>query len=665
MRQGARSLNGHPLDAALSAHRAGRLELAEQLYVQAIATAPLDSDLWHLLGLVRHQRHEPGAAALIARALALAPATGLYLGNLGIALAAAGQQAAAEAAQWRAFACQALAAEAHDRLGRWLRDTGRVHHALRMQRRALALAPAAIVSLTEIGHSNLELGEVDAAARLYRRTLAVDPASSEARFALGNSLKALGRRAAVAVYRQALAIVPAAKEVIANLAETLQSLGMPAPAARLYRRALAAWPATEVKDPRFAFLGSNLIFCLCYDPDVANADLYAETRRWERRHATPLYRLIRPHANTPDPERRLKLGYLSADLRAHPVAFSLDGLLRRHDPAAVEVHCYAEVARPDAVTQRLMGHVPQWRSTVGRSDEEVAETIRADGIDILAVVAGHTAGNRLRLCALKPAPVQVSMYDITTSGLATVDHWLTDRHHAPPDISESFVETLVRLPCIYLHEPPERSPDIGPSPAAASGVVTFASFNNPAKLNARVIALWARVLAAVPESRLLLGYQRFFADPERAAQIRDAFVRQGVAPERLVFVGNEPGRQAHLHRLNLVDIALDPFPFAGCTTTFEALWMGVPVVSLIGKRFLGRIGLCHLSMVGLERLAAADEDAYVRIAGALAADIGGLAALRVELRRRVAASPLLDAPAYARAMEMAFRQMWRTWCAAR
>lgn len=652
-------MTGGALAAALSAHRAGRLDAAEELYLQALAAAPHDSDAWHLLGLARHHRRAPDAAALIRRALALNPATGLYFGNLGTVLAGAGR---AEAAHRRALACQPHAAETHDHLGRWLRGDGRPRQALALHRRALALDPASAPSWCETGHSDLELGATTRAHRGYRRALAVEPASAAALFGLGNALKGLGRRAALAAYRQALALMPAETEALANLALALQGLALPADAAALYRRALAAWPAGGAEDPRFAFLGSNLVFSLCYDPEATSEALYAETRRWECRHAVPLYPRRRPHPNAPEPERRLKVGYLSADLRAHPVAFNLIGLLRHHDPAEVEVHCYAEIARPDAITRQLQSYVPHWRMTVGHGDAEVAGMIRADGIDILVSLAGHTAGNRLRISALKPAPVQASLFDLTTTGLTAIDFWLTDRHHSPSETRERFVERLVRLPSVYLHEPPVPSPDIGPLPAAA-GVLTFGSFNNPAKLNARVIAMWARVLASVPGSRLLLAYHHLFADPERTAPLEDAFARHGVQPERLLFLGRGEGRHDHLARHRLVDIALDPFPFAGCTTTFEALWMGVPVVSLVGERFLGRTGLSHLAAIGLEELAAPDEDAYVRIAADLALDLDRLAGLRSSLRRRVAASPLIDAPAYARTMEAAFRDMWRAWCA--
>lgn len=649
------------LAAALAAHRNGHIEMAEPLYLQALAARPLNSDAWHLLGLIRHHRRSPDASALIERALTLTPSTALYHGNLGIVLASAGRKVAAEVAYRRALACQPFAVDAHDRLGRWLRSVGRPHRALPIHRRALALLPSSAPSLREIGHCLVDLGQATSACPAYRRALILESASPEALFGLGNAFKALGQRAAIAAYRQALTLTPAEKETLANLALALQTHGTAAAATILYRRALAIWPTEDADDPRYAFLGSNLIFCLCYDPEITSAQLYAETRRWERRHAVSLYSKIRPHPNPPDPKQRLKIGYLSADLRAHPVAFNLIGLLRHHDPTTVEVHCYAEVAAPDVITERLQGYVPHWRSTVGHSDIEVAEMIRTDGIDILVSVAGHTAGNRLRICALKPAPIQASLFDLTTSGLATIDYWLTDHHLSPPEASERFVERLVHLPWTYLHEPPTVSPDVGPPPAQALGVLTFGSFNNPAKLNARVIALWARVLAAVPRSRLLLAYHHLFADPERTAPLIAAFARHGIRSERLAFLGEGQERRDHLSRHNLVDIALDPFPFGGCTTTFEALWMGVPVVSLAGQRFLGRMGASHLAAVGLDTLVAANDDDYVRIAADLALDQDRLAGLRAALRGRVTASPMLDAPAYARAMEAAFRDMWKRW----
>jgi protein O-GlcNAc transferase len=277
-------------------------------------------------------------------------------------------------------------------------------------------------------------------------------------------------------------------------------------------------------------------------------------------------------------------------------------------------------------------------------------------------MAGHTANNRLLVCAQKPAPVQISYGDLTTTGLATMDWWLTDPVIHPTDTRERFTERLLRVPLLVLHEPPAASPPVGPLPAEAVGTITFGSCNNAAKLNDRVFALWARVLKAVPRSRLLLKYVNWFANPSAQRRILDAFAREGIDAQRIFFDGDRSARMRHLEILNRIDIALDPFPFNGCTTSFEALWMGVPVVTLAGERWLGRMGIGTLAAIGLEALAARDEDAYVAAAATLAGDLASLAQLRAGLRRRVQESLLVDADAYARSVEGAFRSAWRDWC---
>jgi predicted O-linked N-acetylglucosamine transferase (SPINDLY family) len=372
----------------------------------------------------------------------------------------------------------------------------------------------------------------------------------------------------------------------------------------------------------------------------------------------------RAPANDRDPERPLRIGYLSADFRANPIALNVIGLIERRDRTWFQAYCYGEVQRPDEITRRYQAAADGYRSTVGIDDDGVAAMIRSDRIDVLFCMAGHTAYNRLLVCAQKPAPVQISYGDLTTTGLATMDWWITDPVIHPEDTRERFTERLLRVPLLVLHEPPAESPAVAPLPATASGIVTFGSCNNAAKLNDRVFALWARVLGAVPRSRLLLKYVNWFANPSAQRRIVDAFVGRGIDASRILFDGERSARARHLEILNRIDIALDPFPFNGCTTTFEALWMGVPVVTLAGERWLGRMGIGTLAPLGLGSLAARDEDGYVAAAVALASDLDALATLRAGLRRRVQSSPLVDAEAYARSVEAAFRTAWCDWCRA-
>ena len=515
--------------------------------------------------------------------------------------------------------------------------------------RALAVAPDFLRAWINSGAAASGAGETARAQRQLKCALALAPAADAAWFNLG---VALGNDGAGA-YRRTLALDPEALDAMANLGDTLRSGDPLTQAIGPYRRALALAPA----EPR---LLKSLMFCLNYHPETESRGLFRLYRRWAALQGGPD---PGPHDNRVAAERRLRLGYLSADLYDHPVGRNLLGLFERHDPAKVEVHVYAEPVREDALTSRLKARAARWTTIGGLDDRAVADRIRSDRIDILVVLAGHTPFNRVEVAALKPAPVQVSMHDFTTSGLAQVDWFLSDPVLSPEDGAERFREKVARLPCFYLHMPlPEVPLRTVPPEVGGRGPLVFGSCSNPAKLNDRVIGLWARVLEAVPEARLRLKYRERFGDPLIQRRWRSLFAGLGVDAGRLDFVWGDLGTEDHLARVGDLDIGLDPFPFNGSTTTYEALWMGVPVVTLAGERFVGRTGLALLGQVGLADLAVGTEAAYVAAAVALAGDAGRRRRLRVSLRDRLKASPLLDAALHARHLEAALRGMWRAWC---
>lgn len=585
----------------------GEAKGAAQSLETAVSLKHAQPTAWLALGLARGALGDPRARATLRSAISLDPAQAAAHRALG-AIARVSVLDPSDAEAWIAMAAQAI-------------GTGDRLRASRAARRAIVLAPDRLEGHGNIGVLLQEQGDLDLAARFYRRGIAIDARHPGLWNNLGNALTDI--ESIVAAYRRAHALAP-----------------------------------TDLATH------SNLLFSLNYLPGLGSETLFDEYRQWEERHARPLYTRALPARNDRDPERPLRIGYLSADFRANPIAHNIVGLIERRDRARYQAVCYGEVARPDEVTRRYQAAADGYRSTVGLDDDAVAATIRDDAIDILFCMAGHTAHNRLLVCAQKPAPVQISYGDLTTTGLSTMDWWLTDPVIHPEDTRERFTENLLRVPLLVLHEPPAEAPAVGPLPAAAAGVVTFGSCNNAAKLNDRVFALWARVLEAVPGSRLLLKYVNWFANDSARGRIQGAFARRGIARERIVFDGDRAPRARHLEILNRIDIALDPFPFNGCTTTFEALWMGVPVVTLAGERWLGRMGIGTLAPIGLGGLAARDEEGYVATAVALAKDLGGLAQLRAGLRRRVQASPLVDADAYARSVEAAFRTAWREWCRA-
>ena len=348
------------------------------------------------------------------------------------------------------------------------------------------------------------------------------------------------------------------------------------------------------------------------------------------------------------------------------MAFFVEPLLKGHDRQAVEVFCYAEVTRPDTVTAHLQGLADHWLVTVGLSDEELAERIRADGIDILVDLAGHTAKNRLRVFARKPAPVQVTWLGYpNTTGLEAIDYRLVDAVTDPVGEADAWAsETLVRLEGGFLcYGGVKDAPEPTVPPCLKTGTVTFGSFNNPAKVSAATFDAWATLLSRLPQARLLLKGKPF-ADAATRALFLARLGERGVAAERVELVAWLPGAAAHLALYHRVDIALDPFPYNGTTTTCEALWMGVPVVTLRGDRHAGRVGASLLSQIGLTDLIANSVEEYVAIALALAGNPGHLHELRRSLRSRMAASSLCDGRAFARKMEAAFRTMWQVWCEA-
>jgi predicted O-linked N-acetylglucosamine transferase (SPINDLY family) len=357
---------------------------------------------------------------------------------------------------------------------------------------------------------------------------------------------------------------------------------------------------------------------------------------------------------------------VSGDLHGHPVGYFLDGVLTSlaaKFSANLELFAYATRACEDETSKRLRASCKAWHSALGLSDSALALRIREDGIDILIDLSGHTAGNRLPVFAWKPAPIQVSWLGyFATTGVAAIDYFIADPWTLPPDQEAFFTEKVWRLPETRLcFTPPSARVDVNVLPALSNGYVTFGCFNNLSKMNDAVVQLWARVLNAVPASRLFLKYQQL-AEASIRQSTRERFAVHGIAADRLIFEDYVP-RVNYLAAYHRVDIGLDPFPFPGGTTTVEALWMGIPVLTLSGERFLARQGVGLLMNAGLPEWIASDHDDYVARAVAHASDLQGLAALRARLRQQVLASPIFDAPRFAKHFEAALREMWLTWCA--
>ncbi len=668
------------LEIALQHHQAGRLGEAEEIYRRIIEECPEVADAPHFLGVLTHQagRHEE-AIHFIRRAIALAPEVPSFHANLGAALAATGAHAAAIAAYREAIrlapdlpeahynlgnsllalgadnaALEAFAAALAHRLGyaEALYNTGNIHTALGRLDEAIAAYSGAIRARPDYAEAHYNLGNMlakqdrtEEAATCYQAAIQGRPDFPDAHFNLGNALKLLGHLdAAAAAFREALRWDAKHTSALTNLGNALKDQGQIAAAIACYRQAVAL-------EPEDAALRSILVLYLRYAPQSDARTIAEAEADWDARHAKPLRKTILPHRNPRTADRRLRVGYVSPDLWEHSVGRNVLPLLTHHDRERFEVICYSGVAKPDALTGRCQSLADRWRDTTAMSDEELSACIRADEVDILVDLALHTADNRLTTFARQPAPVQFSFAGYPGgSGIAAINHHISDARLESPNGS-SGPQTARLIDSFWCYDPCGEKLAVNPLPALTASHVTFGCLNNFCKVNDAVLELWAQVLGTVKESRLLLlcppGSHR-----ERVSSMLGAAVD---------FV--EPCRRSDFLRLHhRVDLMLDTFPYTGHTTSLEALWMGVPIVSLCGATPVSRAGLSQLTHLGLEALVAQSPVDFVRSAAEWAADLPRLAALRQTLRARMEKSVLMDAAHFARSIEEIYRTAWREWC---
>ena len=532
-------------------------------------------------------------------------------------------------------------------------QTGNADAALALVQRAVALRPDAPVCRNNLGQVLERLGRDDEAGRCYEGAIERDPQYAEAHNNLGLIRQRQDRlEEAEALYRKAIELDPKYGEPHANLGNLLKDRGELDAAIASHRRA-------ALLRPDLAALGSNLLLTLHYHPASSPLDLAREHRAWAERHVAPLAAARRPHANAPEPDRRLRVGYVSPDFREHPVARFILPLFREHDRREVEIFGYSDVTTPDAVTASIREHVGRWRDVAALTDDRLADLVRADGIDVLVDLAAHSGHNRLLTFARKPAPVQITyLAYCSTTGVDAIDYRVTDRFLDPPEEPCHYSETSLHLSrCYWCYSAPPLPDSRRPVIERRAGPPTFGCLNNFAKVTDVTLALWARLLRRVPEADLLV-YARTDAHRER---VRRALRAAHIDESRADFVGRQPLAD-YLDTYRRIDVALDPFPYGGGTTTCDALWMGVPVITLAGRTAVSRAGSTLLSHVGLERLVARDEEQYVELAAALIGDAASLAMSRSEVRGRLETSPVMDAPGFARDLEAAFRAAWHAWC---
>ncbi|MBV8536565.1 MAG: tetratricopeptide repeat protein [Alphaproteobacteria bacterium] len=607
-------------DQAVTLHRVGRSAEAAARCEAILARTPEDARALHLLGVIRFAAgRTTEAIGLVTRAIAAKPDYAEAEFNLGAMLAENGKPAAAADHYGRAAALRPEHVEAQARLAGTLMNLRRYADSEAAYRRVLALQPDHAAAHTDLAALALIRGDLDTAERYGR---------------------------------QAVALAPQHPTAARRLGRALDESGQHSEAIRQYRRAIEL-------DPQDVGCWRNLIRTMLYASEFGDDERKAEHLSFAAAMAARVDPKLPPPGHDRDPGRRLRIGWLSSDFYRHSVGRNLEPLFTARNAAQFEFICYAEIEKPDEMTDRFRAHADAWRSTMGLSDADVAAQIRADAVDVMIYVGGRFDHNRPQVAAWRPAPVQVSLFDAATSGLADMDYFIANRFMVPRATSEYFSERLLCLPNFYLHRPIAGGPEVGPLPRTSVGHATFACFNNPAKIGAPVLGLWRRILERLPDSRLLLKFQRKYASERLRARVTAAL---GPAASRVEFDPVQRVLDDHLSLYNETDIALDPFPFTGSTTTFEALWMGVPVVSLAGSTFMGRWTASMLHAVKLDRLIARTADEYVEIAVRLAADPAALALLRAGLRERVLQSSMCDERRTVRHFERALRAVWRRWC---
>jgi predicted O-linked N-acetylglucosamine transferase (SPINDLY family) len=664
----------------------GKTQAAVASYLEAAALQPDYADALANLGdALRALGRRERAASCYRRALAIAP-------ELGVAQA--GLQALQDSPRPGAGA-RAPDQGAVDTLfnqGNALKDAARLDEAIASYRRALAQDPDHVAAHLNLGSALLEQGKRADALASFRRALVLDPDLAEAHHNLGIALLQAGELASArTALERFLQLRPGDRDILMALSEACFRANALDDAARYLAQVLDGHPgdapahnllanvrrnqarhAEAIEHYELAIRHDahplvayqNLLFCMMCTPGVTASELYARHRAFAQRFEQPLIAAQAPCANAPQPGRRLKIGYVSPELRANVVGHYMQPILERHDRSAFEVHCLHTGSVRDEVTARIAALADHWHDLRHLADEEMCAHIRALGIDILVDLCGHGPGNRILVFARKPAPVQVSYLDYSaTTGLSSIDYRLTTEYCDPSGVADAYYsEKLVRLGLSYwTYNPSVRLP-VTALPATARGFATFGSFNLFYRLSAEMLDLWMRLLAAVPGARLeIMGVARGSVRDDLHARM-DRF---GIARDRVTLHDVVSYERYHA-LMGEVDIALAPYPYNGATTVMDCLWNGLPVVALAGREtFSTRLGCSVLAQTGLGELIARDTDDYLRIAARLANDLPELAALRETLRERLQQSPLRDFTAFTRGLERAYRSMWEAWCASR
>jgi len=635
----------------------GRMDEAIDCFRRGLELNPEYVEAHNNIGIAMLSRGElEKALSHLQKAMLSNPGSNDVLNNLGVCYRRLDRLTEAAECFEKSLKIQPDNVSSLDGLGVVMHRQGELTEAVRLFEKALSLQPDYAESHNNLGNVLFEQGRQDEALKAYRRAVDSRQDYAEAENNIGVTLLQMNHvEEAVGHYKRALALDSGFAEAMNNLGNAHVLLGKPAEAVEYYRLAIGI-------NPDYADAGSNLIFALDIDPDIDAETFLQERLEWNERHVKPLASERFPLENKKDPGRILKIGYVSADFRRHSAAYLFAPVLLEYNRFEFEVFCYSNSPKKDDYTDMFRKSVTGWRDVYGLLDSELAEQIREDGIDILVDLAGHTQGNRLLTFARKPAPVQVSAWgNATGTGLETMDYLFSDAVSVPDEWRRYYTEELYDLPCNLGYVCPTEAPQVAPGKAAETGAVTYGCFNRLEKITAPVLDLWAKILQAAPGAGLVLKDKTLSQESYRTRML-DAFSQRGVNPERIELLGHTSWFD-HLKAYGEMDIALDPFPMNGGTTTLEGLWMGVPVVTLQGETPNSRGTASILTAIGLEDWIAQSSESYLDTALNKGSKLDGLADVRKTLRERLATSPVGHAPTYVGAVEQAYRTFWNRWCA--
>ncbi len=710
---------------AVQHHQSGRLSEAEAGYKKILAIQPNHADALHHWGVIAYQTGKfDSSIDLIKRSLNHKPESAQAVNSLGGALKAKGKMEEAIDCFHRALNFNPVLPEAHNNLGNALQIQGRVEDAVTCFEKAISLKPELLEAHYNLAVLYHAQGKLELAIEGYKEALAYKKDYPAAHYSLGNALYAQGNfieavnsyqqllaltpdnadahnklgiayhaqgqlEEAIQSYKRALSLAPNLIQASNNMgcalceqgeleeavvsfnrtlklkpdyAEAFCNLGNALKEQGLLEEAISSYRRTLALKPNYTDAYSNLLLTLHYSTQIDSNSLFKEHLTWAEIFKVDS-KINQGFANVKDHGKKLKIGYLSPDFRTHSIAYFLEPIFAHHNKEQFEIFCYSAVMRRDETTKRLESMADHWKSVIGLSIDQIISQIRNDEIDILIDLVGHTGKNYLSVFAQKPAPVQVSFLGYpNTTGLKAMDYRLTDAFADPPGETEKWhTEKLIRLePTAWTYRPFGTPPPISELPAHNNGFITFGSFNSFPKFNQKVYQLWGRILLNVAESKLVLKTKSLGNEKIRK-RVYDYFTSTGISEERIILLSHEPSYNFHLERYHEIDIALDPFPYHGTTTTCEALYMGVPVITLEGEAHRSRVGVSLLNQVGLQHLIAENEEEYVAIACSLASDLDELAELRKSLRSRMEKSPLMDEVGFTRGLENAYREMWKKW----